>query len=486
MERCGSPTPWGLEEELHELPACHKSYHASLLHRFQQVNQHCDLSIREPVTFNSVNKIRFGGQDVLDYVVCYATRGNPVENVPDHWHYVSFGLSDIHGHDAMQDNPLPVTSGSRVSGLGFELTFRLEAKLEAVGDPPAWPVDLLQKLARYIHVTPDCIIVPGDHITWHAPLHGNLDVDCEINHMLVAQDVSIPKLETPTGCVAFHQVVGVTYSEVQLAQRWNATSLMNLFREQDDLGGSALVTDIFRKKAILELHPNLEGSITFGIQKDGSDLNGVGGRALWTQNARFYCHESHWWALSEFERRQYILFESSSPSSITTSKHQKEHMRKSLTQNDIEQISNLLENARLVEDEKNDDTNQHDLPPQIKERIIFPNKVHLTMSPETGRLLPLALRGRVDHNRHFTIKDTTMEDVITFVPNGMSGSFTTDSCPFAACGPWLHIQLDEVARKNISEDVEFLFSSEAVNPEFPKFLAWPEANLALTILDIRD
>lgn len=177
---------------------------------------------------------RFGGQDVLDYVVCYATRGNPVENVPDHWHYVSFGLSDIHGHDAMQDNPLPVTSGSRVSGLGFELTFRLEAKLEAVGDPPAWPVDLLQKLARYIHVTPDCIIVPGDHITWHAPLHGNLDVDCEINHMLVAQDVSIPKLETPTGCVAFHQVVGVTYSEVQLAQRWNATSLMNLFREQDE------------------------------------------------------------------------------------------------------------------------------------------------------------------------------------------------------------------------------------------------------------
>lgn len=178
------------------------------------------------------------------------------------------------------------------------------------------------------------------------------------------------------------------------------------------------MTDIFRKKAILELHPNLEGSITFGIQKDGSDLNGVGGRALWTQNARFYCHESHWWALrwdswvfnilhniplialynlkkfmdSEFERRQYILFESSSPSSITTSKHQKEHMRKSLTQNDIEQISNLLENARLVEDEKNDDTNQHDLPPQIKERIIFPNKVHLTMSPETGRLLPLALR----------------------------------------------------------------------------------------------
>jgi hypothetical protein len=30
---------------------------------------------------------------------------------------------------------------------------RLKAKLEGIDHPPAWPVDLLQKLARYIHVT---------------------------------------------------------------------------------------------------------------------------------------------------------------------------------------------------------------------------------------------------------------------------------------------------------------------------------------------
>ncbi len=72
-------------------------------------------------------------------------------------------------------------------------------------------------------------------------------------------------------------------------------------------------------------------------------------------------------------------------------------------------------------------------------------------------------RGRVDHNRHFTIKDTTMDDVITFVPNKMPGSFTTENCSFAACAYWLHIQLDEVARKHISDDVDYLFSSEAVN-----------------------
>jgi suppressor of fused-like protein len=137
-----------------------RSYQKRLLDRFHLVNQRCDVS-REPVTFNSVNKLWLGGTDILDYgstltliqyalfynihsisVVCYATQGNPAERVPDHWHYVSFGLSNIHGDANAPNGP---------SGLGFELTFRLKGRLEGI--PPAWPVDLLQKLARYIHLT---------------------------------------------------------------------------------------------------------------------------------------------------------------------------------------------------------------------------------------------------------------------------------------------------------------------------------------------
>lgn len=83
------------------------------------------------------------------------------------------------------------------------------------------------------------------------------------------------------------------------------------------------------------------------------------------------------------------MFESTS--TPPTSKPQKE---KSLSENDIEQISSLLQNASLVEDDANEEPSQsaQDLPAQIKERIIYPIKVHLTMSPETARLLPLALR----------------------------------------------------------------------------------------------
>lgn len=79
----------------------------------------------------------------------------------------------------------------------------------------------------------DCLVVPGDHILW-SPLHGNLDIDCEINHMLVAPDASIPKLATPTGWVSYHQIVGVTYAEIEISQRWNANALMAVFKEQTE------------------------------------------------------------------------------------------------------------------------------------------------------------------------------------------------------------------------------------------------------------
>ncbi len=40
---------------------------------------------------------RLGGPDPLDYISMYSNPGNPEHNVPAHWHYISFGLSDLHG-----------------------------------------------------------------------------------------------------------------------------------------------------------------------------------------------------------------------------------------------------------------------------------------------------------------------------------------------------------------------------------------------------
>ena len=41
--------------------------------------------------------VRLGGPDPLDYISMYGNPGNPAHNIPAHWHYVSFGLSDLHG-----------------------------------------------------------------------------------------------------------------------------------------------------------------------------------------------------------------------------------------------------------------------------------------------------------------------------------------------------------------------------------------------------
>lgn len=40
---------------------------------------------------------RLGGPDPLDYISMYANAGDPEKGVPAHWHYISFGLSDLHG-----------------------------------------------------------------------------------------------------------------------------------------------------------------------------------------------------------------------------------------------------------------------------------------------------------------------------------------------------------------------------------------------------
>ena len=46
---------------------------------------------------NGLYPNRLGGPDPLDYVSMYANMGRSTEGIPPHWHYVSFGLSDLHG-----------------------------------------------------------------------------------------------------------------------------------------------------------------------------------------------------------------------------------------------------------------------------------------------------------------------------------------------------------------------------------------------------
>lgn len=86
----------------------------------------------------------------------YSNDGDVELNIPPHWHYVSFGLSDLHG-DGRVHMTESIENPEQRSGMGFELTFRLVRKPSTDYDkkpnedlPPIWPANLLQQLARYV------------------------------------------------------------------------------------------------------------------------------------------------------------------------------------------------------------------------------------------------------------------------------------------------------------------------------------------------
>ncbi|KXJ13276.1 Suppressor of fused-like [Exaiptasia diaphana] len=50
-----------------------------------------------PLQVTALVKYWIGGPDPLDFISMFGNPGNPMEGIPPHWHYVSSGLSDLHG-----------------------------------------------------------------------------------------------------------------------------------------------------------------------------------------------------------------------------------------------------------------------------------------------------------------------------------------------------------------------------------------------------
>ncbi|KAG7298611.1 hypothetical protein JYU34_018261 [Plutella xylostella] len=151
-----------------------------------------------PLQVTTRLKYWLGGNDPLDYISMYWNPGDPSINVPPHWHYVSFGLSDLHGDGRVHPLP-PSPSPLAPSGLGLELTFRLAGG--GGGAPPLWPAALLQALARYIFTTGNKFCA-GDHVSWHSALDGGGGA---MRHLLVAADPTLPPASAPHGTARFLQ-----------------------------------------------------------------------------------------------------------------------------------------------------------------------------------------------------------------------------------------------------------------------------------------
>jgi Suppressor of fused protein (SUFU) len=70
-------------------------------------------------------------------------QGCSAYDADDHWHYVSYGLSDLYEKDPA-DEP-------EFSKWGLEITFRLAKMSADRGQPPGWPFDLLNRIANWVN-----------------------------------------------------------------------------------------------------------------------------------------------------------------------------------------------------------------------------------------------------------------------------------------------------------------------------------------------
>jgi suppressor of fused len=188
-----------------------------------------------PLQASPIVKFWLGGPDPLDYISMYLNAGNETKGIPEHWHYISFGLSDLYGdgrihpvelNEDENDEEKPLQES--VSGFGFELTFRLK---RAAGEltPPLWPSDFLQDLARYIFSTNNSF-VPGDHVSWHRSLDAE---ESRIQHVIMAEDPQMAMASSTSLTfkkVQFVQVVGVCKEELEAAQHWNGRGVLELLR----------------------------------------------------------------------------------------------------------------------------------------------------------------------------------------------------------------------------------------------------------------
>ena len=173
----------------------------------------------DPRQFGTILRRAAGGADPIDGISVY-----PCDAPRPHWHYVTYGFSELYAKDS--DDP-------EVSGWGFALTFRLAKGGEP--DPPAWPLQLLQDLARRVFDEGECFEA-GDVLDLGAPLGGQ---DTRLVGLALTRDPLLPPIQTAHGTVEFLQVVGLTREDLVAVGREETCQFLERLAELHPL----LVTD---------------------------------------------------------------------------------------------------------------------------------------------------------------------------------------------------------------------------------------------------
>lgn len=398
----------------------------------------------------------------------YYNPGNPDLNIPPHWHYVSFGLSDLHG-DGRVHQPDLIDCAERRSGMGFELTFRLvrhktEPSTIAVAErPPTWPANLLQALARYVFQTGNRLCA-GDNVPWRKSLDNSTS---KIQHLLIASDPQLPRTQTPYGWVDFCQIVGVTDAELEQASRWNGNGVLNLLRKDQMTGGEWLITDMLRGQSVFEMFPETLRELEHDLECEGSDLAGV--------NAEFTFKEIPATKVkTEFETEdgfnRLAISAMYSPTVTDDFRIKTETIEgdgKFMMPYPPPHVDNSLNISCPFDNQS-----------MPESRVIPLDGLHLTLAPYAAKFLMLAIRDRIRHGRHFTFK--CQNSAVTFVSESVTGAVVTKHQPYGVLGYWMQVLIsNELIPKMIDAFRELTISDEKM--ELPKHFEWPDKNLVIDI-----
>lgn len=125
----------------------------------------------------------------------------------DHWHYVTYGLSELWAKEAESDPDM--------SGWGYEFTMRVapvDGIMRSPAECPTWPFDLLESIARLTQTNGDLFLV-GHRLDARAPITG--EDNTTLTAVAFTLDPQMGSIDTPNGELAFHQVVGITPAELE-------------------------------------------------------------------------------------------------------------------------------------------------------------------------------------------------------------------------------------------------------------------------------
>lgn len=411
-----------------------------------------------PLQVTTVLKYWLGGQDPLDYISMYDNKGDPENGIPPHWHYISFGLSDLHGDGRVHTREI----NDERSGMGFELTFRLiksesdENTLGKSKQPPTWPANLLQAIARYCFQTGN-ILYFGDNIPWRKSLNGSA-TSC-IKNILITQDAQLSSIYTAFGTVEFCQIVGVMDEELEQASRWNGRGVLNYLQQDIQTGGKWCITNLNRSLSVFELCPELLLDLQDDLEKQGSDLAGV--------NAEF--------TFREIREQQCIKKEINS-----------ESLNEQCVSNEnncVESLEVKCEGLGFPQSMSISSNSLHKSCPLSYQPYsadsISLDGIEITLAPYAAKYLILAIKDRIRHGRHFTFKAQHL--ALTLVAETVAGAIVNKSSPYGIIGYWIQVLIPNKLVPRMLDDFHNLQLDSNTECKNRRVFLWPDYKLKLII-----